>query len=455
MQTLDATILTTALPRMASSFGVAPADLSIGITSYMLALAAILPISGWLAERLGPRNVFAAAIVVFTVASVLCALSSNLWWFTAARILQGVGGSLLAPVGRAVALRNTSKKELMGAVALMVWPALAAPIIGPALGGFIVTYATWPWIFLVNVPVGLLGLILSLRFIPDERTDQRSPFDVKGFATVSGAMIGLVGGLEALAHSGPHPVAILLLTAGVVLGVLSARRFAVHPFPLIPLDALAAQTFKAATLWGGTAFRLSTYGATFLLPLMFQVGFGMSPITSGLLMLAYFAGNLAIKPFTIGILRRFGFRHVLVVNGVLASLAIAVCALFSRTWPLGAMSAALVLGGATRSMHFTCLDSMTYAEVSPDRRIGATTLSGVSAQVGAVVGVAAGALLIKGFQTLRGGVVNDQSDFQLAFLALGLASLSALPVFLRLTRDAGAEVSGHKPEDAPTSPRGS
>lgn len=445
MQTLDATVITTAIPSMAMTFRVKPSDLSIGITSYMLAVAAVLPMSGWLANRFGPRNVFAAAVVVFTLASVLCALSPDLWSFTAARVLQGAGGALMGPVGRLVVLRNTSKKDLLGAIALIVWPGLTAPVIGPLLGGIIVNYATWPWIFLVNAPIGLAGVILSLRFMPNDRDGKAARFDTPGFVFASGALLGLVGGLEAIAHSAAPLLSIALLILGGAMGYGAVRRFQSHDHPLIPLDATRTHTFAAATLWGGTLSRTAIFGTPFILPLMFQVGFNFSPIRSGTLLLAYFAGNLGIKPFTTPILRRFGFRQVLTVNSVVSGLAIAGCALFSPSSSTAAMSALLLVCGASRSMQFTCLDSLAYADVSPNARAGATTLAGVTMQIAAVLGIAFVAILLNAFAPIAVWRGIAQFDYKLTLVCLGLTCLGALPTYLALARDAGAEVTGHKP----------
>ncbi len=444
MQGLDSTIITTALPSMALSFGVKPSDLSVGLTSYMLAIAALLPISGWIADRLGPRTVLAGAIVVFTGASILCALAPNLWAFVAARALQGLGAALVGPVGRLVVLRNTAKTDLLNAIALIIWPSLAAPIIGPALGGLIVSYAAWPWIFLVNIPIGVAGLAMVIRFIPNDRAHARHPLDWLGLIAASTSLICIVGGLEAVAHSaapwGPGAV----VAAGVVIGALAVRRFAGHPYPLIPLGALATQTFAVASLWGGTAFRMTVFATPFLLPLMFQVGFGLSPVHSGLLLLAYFAGNLAMKPLTTPLLRRFGFRGILIVFSLLSGGSIAACALFGPATPDWAMAAVLLFSGAARSMQFTSLDTLTYADVEPADRAGATTLAGVTSQVGAVLGIALSAILLNASSLLRGADQVATPDFRLAFVCLGLVSLISLPTYLRLPRSAGAEVTGRR-----------
>lgn len=445
MQNLDATVIVTALPALADAFHVGPSDMSVGITAYMLALAAVLPLSGWLADRFGARNVFAAAVAVFTAASVLCAAAQGLTSFTAARVLQGMGGALMGSVGRLVVVRNTDNKNMLNAVALMVWPALAAPIIGPALGGLIVTHGSWPWIFLINIPIGVAGVFLILAFVPKGAHSDPARFDALGLGMASSAMVALVAGLELIAHSPTPAVPMALTIGGLLLGWASYRRFKRHPHPLIPLDALKVRSFTAASLWGGGPHRMAVNATPFLLPLMFQVAFGWSPVKSGLLLLGYFAGNLGIKPFTPQILRRFGLRTTMLWTSSFSAAGVATCCLFGATTPDWAIFAVLAFAGAARSMQFTSLDAMTYCEIPQSMRTGASTLWGVTNQLGAVLGVAFGALAINLSRDVRGAETLALVDFQVAFFALALISLVSLPVFGSLDRDVGADVTGNRP----------
>lgn len=445
MNLLDSTIIVTALPAMAKDFGVQPNQLSLGVTSYILATAAFLPVSGWFADRFGARPVFAAAIVVFTLASIGCALAPSLWVFTAARIVQGAGAALMGPVGRLVVLRNTSKANLLGAMAMITWPALFAPLLGPLLGGLIVTYWSWHWVFLVNAPLGLAGLALVLTFIPRSDGERAMRFDVVGLALASSAMVAIVGGLEAMGHSeSPLPPA-AVVAAGFVLGLTAYRRFKGKPQALVPIDALAVQTFRASNVTGGAVGRMAVHATPFLLPLLFQVGLGMSPIQSGSLLVAYFFGNLGIKPATSPLLRRFGFRSVLVFNGILSAVSIGACGLFWPGAPLAAMLAMLVITGASRSMQFTALNSLTFVDISAAQRTGATTLSGLTQQLTQGLGVAAAALAVHASQALRGEDAASLEDYRFAFAVLGLIGLCAVPSLMRLSPAAGAEVSGHRP----------
>lgn len=442
MQGLDSTIIVTALPAMAQDFGVAPNELSLGVTSYILAMAAFLPVSGWFADRFGARTVFAAAIVVFTAASVLCAFAPNLWAFTAARILQGAGGALMGPVGRLVVLRNTDKKNLLDAISLITWPALTAPLVGPALGGFIVTYWSWEWVFLLNVPLGLMGVVLVISFIPSAKGDRAGRFDLMGVLLASAAMLAILGGMEALTHAPSPWVPLAAVAAGGAMALGAYRRFRTMRNPLVPVDALDVQTFRTANLTGGTGARCAVFATPFLLPLLFQVGLGMTAFHAGLLMLFYFGGNLGMKLFTSPLLRRFGFRQVLVVNAVISAASIAACGLFWRGAPLALLLPILAVAGLSRSMQFTALNSLTFVDIEPQQRTGATTLSSVLMQLVSGLGIALGALIVNASQMARGEDLATLTDYRIAFVVVGALSLIDLPALLRLPKDAGAEVAG-------------
>jgi EmrB/QacA subfamily drug resistance transporter len=442
MENLDATVITTSLPAMADSFGVAPAELSIGISAYLLALAVFIPASGWMADRYGPRRVFSAAIVIFTGASVLCALSGGLWTFTAARVLQGLGGAMMVPVGRLVVLRHTQKKDLVRAIATITWPGLAAPILGPPLGGLITSTWSWHWIFLLNVPLGILALACSLRWIKSNATQAR-PFDLRGFVLSALGCSLLMLGMELASQNPLNLVAVVsALAIAAVSLVLTVRHLARASHPLVDLSPVRLPTF-AVTMWGGSLFRIAIGSAPFLLPLMFQVAFGLSPVTSGMLMLTLFAGNLAIKPATTAIMRRFGFRQVLVVNGVLVALGFVACALLSPETPLAVTGAVLFLGGMCRSMQFSTLNTIGFSDVTPPRMSGAATLFSMFQQLSAGIGVAFGALALRVAQWSTGSADTPLS-FQLALAAVAVLALLSIFDSWRLAPDAGANVSGHR-----------
>ncbi|MDU7334403.1 MAG: MFS transporter, partial [Klebsiella pneumoniae] len=303
MEFLDGTVIATALPDMARDFGVTAVELNIGISAYLITLAVLIPASGWIADRFGARAIFTLALAIFTLASVFCGLSTEVHIFVAMRILQGVGGALMVPVGRLAVLRTTPKHQLIKAIATLTWPALVAPIIGPPLGGFITRYASWHWIFFINVPLGLAAIILSLRIIPDIRETERRSFDLSGFITTSVAMVSLVTAMERLGDRQPQIWPTLALAAlGFGCLLYSIRHFRRAAAPMVRLDALQVPTFRV-TMYGGSLFRASISAVPFLLPLLFQVGFGMDPFHSGLLVLAVFVGNLTIKPATTPLIR--------------------------------------------------------------------------------------------------------------------------------------------------------
>jgi EmrB/QacA subfamily drug resistance transporter len=438
MENLDATAITTSLPQMAASFGTQPEHLSIGLSAYLVALAAFIPASGWLADRFGPRHVFGAAIAVFTAASVLCALSGSLAAFTAARILQGIGGALMVPVGRLVVLRGTPKEGLVRAIATITWPGLAAPVIGPALGGFITATWGWHWIFLVNVPLGMLLLGAAFVVIPAAGAAPR-PFDVPGFVASALACTALMVGVELPGH-GQWGAAGAALAGGGALLYWCVRHFRRSVAPLMDLRPLAIASF-AVTVWGGSLARIAIGSAPFLLPLMLQLAFGLPGTTAGLLLLALFAGNLAMKPGTGPVMRRFGLRAVLIWNGVLLAAGFAACALLDAGTPLPVVAAVLFFCGLCRSMHFTALNTLAFADVPAGQMSGASTLFSVLAQVNAGLGIAAGAVLLK-MGELAGWGAASAATFRGALLAMGAVALASVADSLRLPADAGAQVSG-------------
>ena len=441
MENLDGTVIVTAVPQMAASFKVPPLDLNIGVSAYLLTLAVLIPASGWLADRFGTRAVFTAAIAIFTGASVLCGFCHTLASFTLARILQGAGGALMVPVGRLAVLRFTQKHELIGAIATITWPGLAAPILGPPLGGFITTYASWHWIFFLNVPLGLAAFVLALRLIPAEPPAPAPAFDGLGFALTGAACFGLVYGFDLISRTpvpGLAPVLLLGAAATAAAAWLHARR---RPHPLLDYRALAIRSY-AITIWGGSLFRVTVNAIPFLLPLLFQLGFGLDAFASGLLVLAVFAGNLAMKPLTTPILRRFPFRATLLVNGGLNGALTLAMALLAPATPVPVIAALLFASGMTRSMPFTALNTLAFADVQPDWMSGANTLFNMVQQLGMAMGIALGAVALRlgGLLEPAGPGVLPLGHFRIAFLLVGAIALLQLPGVLRLDPGAGDRV---------------
>ncbi|HBV2613575.1 MFS transporter [Klebsiella pneumoniae] len=447
MEFLDGTVIATALPDMARDFGVTAVELNIGISAYLITLAVLIPASGWIADRFGARAIFTLALAIFTLASVICGLSTEVHIFVAMRILQGVGGALMVPVGRLAVLRTTPKHQLIKAIATLTWPALVAPIIGPPLGGFITRYASWHWIFFINVPLGLAAIILSLRIIPDIRETERRSFDLSGFITTSVAMVSLVTAMERLGDRQPQIWPTLALAAlGFGCLLYSIRHFRRAAAPMVRLDALQVPTFRV-TMYGGSLFRASISAVPFLLPLLFQVGFGMDPFHSGLLVLAVFVGNLTIKPATTPLIRWLGFRRLLLINGALNVCSLLACALLTPQTPVWAIMLILYLGGVFRSIQFTGVSTLAFADVPAAQMSDANTLFSTASQLAVGLGITLGAIGIR-----LGEQVGDWLhltelpgiSFRLSFVFIALICLVGMIDSLHLAKTAGSSVSEKK-----------
>ncbi len=443
MENLDSTILTTGLPAMARDFHVSPVSLNVGITAYLLTLAVLIPVSGWMANRFGERRIFAAAVLLFTVASIVCGLSRTMPAFVAARVLQGAGGSMMVPVGRLMVVRAVTKAQLMRAIAYTIWPALAAPILGPVVGGYIIHFASWPWMFLLNVPIGAVLFVLALLLVQDSPERRRTRLDVTGFALVGAACLLLVLGLERLAtsHGGLHwgalRVALAELAGSTVAGGLALRHLRHCREPLFDLAVLRIPTFRTV-MFAGSLFRMAVFSVPFLLPLLFQTAFGMDALRSGSLTIAVFAGNLAMKPLTTPLLRRWGFRTVLLWNGVVTVGLLAACGWLRSTTPVPAVLLLLFLGGLGRSMELTSLTTLGFADLPSELAASGTTLATMVQQVTVSVGIAVAALTLQ----LSAGSGAPHGDFRIAFACMaGIAALG-LPWFGKLHPAAGEAVSG-------------
>ncbi|SWS68586.1 putative MFS-family transport protein [Klebsiella pneumoniae] len=447
MEFLDGTVIATALPDMARDFGVTAVELNIGISAYLITLAVLIPASGWIADRFGARAIFTLALAIFTLASVFCGLSTEVHIFVAMRILQGVGGALMVPVGRLAVLRTTPKHQLIKAIATLTWPALVAPIIGPPLGGFITRYASWHWIFFINVPLGLAAIILSLRIIPDIRETERRSFDLSGFITTSVAMVSLVTAMERLGDRQPQIWPTLALAAlGFGCLLYSIRHFRRAAAPMVRLDALQVPTFRV-TMYGGSLFRASISAVPFLLPLLFQVEFGMDPFHSGLLVLAVFVGNLTIKPATTPLIRWLGFRRLLLINGALNVCSLLACALLTPQTQVWAIMLILYLGGVFRSIQFTGVSTLAFADVPAAQMSDANTLFSTASQLAVGLGITLGAIGIR-----LGEQVGDWLhltelpgiSFRLSFVFIALICLVGMIDSLHLAKTAGSSVSEKK-----------
>jgi EmrB/QacA subfamily drug resistance transporter len=444
MQNMDSTVIATALPVIARSLGESPLRLNVAITCYLLSLAVFVPISGWTADRFGARRVFSAAIIVFVVGSIGCGVSNSLWMLVVSRIVQGMGGAMMVPVGRLVLLKTVPRSDLVRAMSFVSLPAMLGPVTGPPLGGFIATYGSWRWIFFINIPIGIIGLILINLFIKDFRETGARPFDMRGFVLTGIGLAGLAFGFETIGRGAvPATVTVGLLAAGLLAMTLYVRHARRAEHPVIDLALLRIPTYAAATM-GGFLFRMGMGALPFLLPLMLQVGFGMSALDSGLLTFASAAGAMSMKLGVNTIIRTFGFRAVMCGNAVISAGFLFGYAFFRPSTPHLVIFAALLAGGFFRSLQMTSINSLSYADVPPAMLSRATSLTSMCQQLSQAVGVGTGALLLYVFIALRGEASPTPLDFSLAFAVVGAIGMLSVPFFLKMSPDAGAEVSGRR-----------
>jgi EmrB/QacA subfamily drug resistance transporter len=442
METLDATIIATALPAIASAFGIATLDASAAVTVYLVAMAALVPAAGWSARRFGARRVFAIAVAAFTAASLLCGLAPSFGSLVVARCLQGAAAAFMSPVGRLVVLRETPKHRIIEAIGTITWPGLIAPVLGPPLGGLIVMQASWRWIFLLNIPLGLAGVWLVLRLFPIRAEGVRTRFDVVGFALSAFALAAIVEGLTRLGEArGARAFAAGLLGVGVIAAVAAVRHARTAPAPMLDLHALRVPTFALAGALEGFASRVAISASPFLLPLMFQIGFGMNALRAGSMVLVYMLGNLAMKSVTTPVLRRFGFRRVLVINGALCAASLFAFGLLFPATPEPLVLVLLLIAGMTRSMNFTAITTLAFADVSDEQRSGASALATMLQQVGMTLGVAFAAAALGASQALRGSGTLALTDFHHAWFAVGALMAVAAAGMLRLHPQAGVAVT--------------
>ncbi len=442
MQNLDSTVIATALPTIAQSLDESPLTLNVAITCYLLSLAVFIPISGWTADRFGARRVFSAAIVVFTLGSIGCGMANSLGALVAARILQGMGGALMVPVGRLVLLRTVEKSDLVRAMSYVSVPALIGPVMGPPLGGFIVTYWSWRWIFFINIPIGILGIILVNLLVGDLKETGRRPFDLGGFALTGIGLATLAFGFENIGRGALSGILVAaLLAVGASCTLLYLRHAHRVAYPIIDLALFRIPTYAAASI-GGFLFRMGLGALPFLLPLMLQVGFGLDALSSGLLTFASAAGAMTMKMTAARIIRTLGFRIVLVGDAVISAAFLFGYSLFRPDTPHLVIFLALLAGGFFRSLQMTGINTLSYADVPPAMLSRATSLTSMAQQLSQTVGVATGALLLQVVLALRGGTALMAADFYPAFVGVAMISLLSVPFFVRMSPDAGAEVSG-------------
>ncbi len=443
MEQLDSTVLATALPAMARSFGVDALHMNVALTAYLLALAVFIPASGKVADRFGSRRVFCGAIALFTVGSVLCGQAPTLEFLVAARVLQGIGGAMMVPVGRLVLLRSVAKSELVSAMAWLLVPATIGPLIGPPVGGLIVTLLDWRWIFYINVPVGILGMALAWRYVADVREAGPVRFDAPGLVLSGVSLACLMFGFE-LGSRGAIPLAVTAAVIGA--GLLSGLGYVLHARhttdPVLDFSLMRIPTFGLSVI-GGALTRISAGAMPFLLPLMLQLGFGMSAAASGGITFISSVGSLLMRISSTTMLRRFGFRGTMIWNGAAATVLLYAIAAFRPSWPVIAIDAVLLVGGFFQSLQFIAYNTIAYADIPRERMSAAISFYTTFQQLMLTLGICVAAASLAASMALQGHATSGLSDFSWAFVVVGTISLAASPTCARLPRNAGRELSGH------------
>ena len=444
MENMDSTVIATSLPVIAQDLGVNPISLKLALTAYLVSLAVFIPVSGWIADRFGSRTVFRLAIGVFMIGSLACGFSDSLGGFVAARFLQGMGGAMMVPVGRLVLLKSVPKNELVQAMSYLTIPALLGPVIGPPLGGFISTYFHWRWIFFINIPIGILGIYLASRHIPEITEPDLAPLDYRGFMLSGFGLSALTLGL---ATAGQHLLSREMSIACMIAGGISLGLYVWHAFhcehPLLDFRFLKVATYRTSVVGGGL-FRIGVGAIPFLLPLMLQLGFGFSALQSGMLTCTSAIAAMFMKTMAVAILRRFGFRNVLIWNVLVGAASVACYGLFTQTTPFALMLALLLAGGFFRSLQFTAMGALAYADIARPDMSQASSLANVTQQIALSLGVTLAAWVLETSAALGGRVSVQGSDFSLAFAVVGAIAATSLWFNLQLAHDAGAEVSGRK-----------
>jgi EmrB/QacA subfamily drug resistance transporter len=446
MQTLDTTIVNTALPAMAHSLGELPLRMQSVVIAYALTMAMLIPASGWLADRYGLRRAFMSAIVLFIIGSALCAASRSLIQLTAARVVQGAGGAMLLPVGRLAVLRAYPRERLLQAMSVVAVPGLVGPLIGPTLGGWLVEIASWHWIFLINIPIGLAGCAATAVYMPESRLQQVPRFDLGGYALLALGMVATSFALDGLSELGfQHATVLILLIFGLVSLVAYWLRAAQQPQPLFPPKIFETHTFSIGLL-GNLFARLGSGSMPFLVPLLLQVSLGYTPFHAGMLMLPTSVAAMSSKQLVTPLITRVGYRRMLVVNTVLVGLAMSSFALMSPTQPLWQMIIQLMFFGAVNSLQFTAMNTVTLKDLQGAQASSGNSLLSMVQMLSMSLGVAAAGGLLTTFVDAYGRE-HSLTAFHYTFICVGLMTAASAWIFWQLSPDVRA---GERTEEEPT-----
>jgi EmrB/QacA subfamily drug resistance transporter len=443
MENMDSTVIATSLAEIARDIGTEPVALKLALTAYLVSLAIFIPISSWMADRFGARRVFCYAIVVFMLGSLCCAISNSLLTFVGSRFLQGMGGAMMTPVARLVLVRATPRNQLVDAMAWLSIPGLIGPILGPPVGGFITTFFSWHWIFLINIPIGIIGIVLVNIFLPEWQRNKPRPMDFPGFFLAGTAFAGWVFGISVVTLPAlPVSVGLITLATGTLCAVGYFWHYKRSEHPLLDLSLFRLPIFRA-TMVGGTFFRLGTGAMPFLFPLMLQLAFGLNAFQTGTITFASAIGAFALKFVAEPIVQRIGFRTTLLISTVGTLAGVVGMGLYSPQTPVWLMMTLLVCTGFVQSMWWTSTNAFVFADVEDKDAGQANVMSQVGIQLSLAFGVALGGSALELFRTGRGGDEPSLLDFHLAFYVIAAVGLVAVVVFARLPRNAGSNISGH------------
>ena len=433
MQMLDSTIVNTALPAMAAQLGESPLQMQSVVFSYALAVAIFIPASGWIADRFGTRQTFLAAIIIFTIGSLLCAASPKLPWLVAARVIQGIGGSMLLPVGRLAVLRSVTREDFLKAMSFIAIPALIGPLIGPTLGGWLVEIASWHWVFLINLPIGVIGYLVALKVMPDHRGEQRRRFDMPGYLLLAVGMVALSLALDGSSELGLHRVVVMLLAIG---GLAALVGYWLHAAgsraPLFPLQLFKVSSYRIGVL-GNLFSRIGSGSMPFLIPLLLQVGLGMSPMNAGLMMVPVALAGMLSKRGAVKLVDRFGYRRILMINTVLVGLMMASFMLVTPTQPLWLRLLQLAVYGAVNSLQFTVMNTVTLRDLDRELASPGNSLLSMVMMMATGFGAAAAGSLLAAFNTHLSSQASATAALHATFVCVGGITMTSTLIFWQLS----------------------